>query len=191
MQSKVAWIGGKQQEDTLGQQFKPVYRNEYTGEALDQALVEAAIADEMKHFNQKVWHLATRDDAERFEDKIVVGGRWVVCNKGGTLNPKIRCRYVATEVNKGGSEDAFYAATPPLEAKRLLLSQFAHSQTTTTDPNKKLKLCLVDGTKAYFNAEPNRNIFVRLPKEMGMPVGTLGKLVRCAYGTRDAGARWE
>ena len=35
------------------------------------------------------------------------------------------------------------------------------------------------------------DIFVRAPKELGLPPGTVGKLVRCAYGTRDAGALWE
>ena len=29
------------------------------------------------------------------------------------------------------------------------------------------------------------------PKRLGLPRNLLGKLVRCAYGTRDAGAIWE
>ena len=29
------------------------------------------------------------------------------------------------------------------------------------------------------------------PKELGLPSNMVGKLVRCAYGTRDAGAIWE
>ena len=32
---------------------------------------------------------------------------------------------------------------------------------------------------------------MRVPKELGLPPGTLGKLKRCCYGTRDAGALWE
>ena len=31
-------------------------------------------------------------------------------------------------------------------------------------------------------------IRVRVPKELGLPPGTVGKLVRCCYGTRDAGS---
>ena len=45
--------------------------------------------------------------------------------------------------------------------------------------------------KAYFNAKPQRDVFVRVPRELGLPPGTMGKLVRCCYGTRDAGMLWE
>ena len=34
-------------------------------------------------------------------------------------------------------------------------------------------------------------MYVRVPKEMGLPPGTVGRLVRCCYGTRDAGSLWE
>ena len=54
-----------------------------------------------------------------------------------------------------------------------------------------MKLSFVDVTKAYFNAVPQRSIYVRAPRELGLPQGTMGKLIRCAYGTRDAGALWE
>ena len=49
-----------------------------------------------------------------------------------------------------------------------------------------------DATKAYFNATPKRHLFVRpSPKELGLPPGTMGKLVRRAYMTRNAGALRE
>ena len=32
---------------------------------------------------------------------------------------------------------------------------------------------------------------MRLPKELGLPRHYVGKLVRCLYGTRDAGSIWE
>ena len=56
---------------------------------------------------------------------------------------------------------------------------------------KKLKLSFVDIRKAYFNGTPARNLYIRLPAELGFPKGTLRKLVKCMYGTRDAGAIWE
>ena len=55
----------------------------------------------------------------------------------------------------------------------------------------RLKLSFVDVRKAYFNGKPNRKLFVRLPPELGLPESTVGKLERCVYGTRDAGAIWE
>ena len=38
---------------------------------------------------------------------------------------------------------------------------------------------------------PSRHIYLRLPKELGLPSSTLGFLIRCCYGTRDAGSIWE
>ena len=117
----------------------------------------------------------------------VIGGRWVVCSKGDLDHPKIRCRWVATEINTG-DDLSYYAATPPLEAKRLLFSKFAH-QRKSQGPNLQLSFC--DITKAYFNATPNRDLYVKIPREMGLPSNSVGKLLRCCYGTRDAGAPWE
>ena len=54
-----------------------------------------------------------------------------------------------------------------------------------------LKVSFVDIRKAYFNALPKRDLHVYLPKELGAPKGMVGKLLRCVYGTRDAGQLWE
>ena len=54
-----------------------------------------------------------------------------------------------------------------------------------------MRLGFVDIRKAYFNAIPKRNIFMTLPKELGLPGHWVAKQVRCVYGTRDAGALWE
>ena len=62
-------------------------------------------------------------------DGKLVGCRWVNCNKGDLSDPDVKCWLVAREVNHGdGPTDAFYAATPPLEAKRLLFSQWAEER---------------------------------------------------------------
>ena len=55
----------------------------------------------------------------------VIGTRWVNCNKQDKDNPKVRGRLVAQEVNNGQAQDEFYAATPPLEAKRVLFARWA------------------------------------------------------------------
>ena len=95
---------------------------------------------------------------------------------------------MAQEVAHGDTDPSFYAATPPLENKRLLFSQWA---TERTRGGKALKLSFVDIVKAYFNGRPTRSLYVRLPKELGLAKGVVGKLTRCLYGTRDAGAMWE
>ena len=50
---------------------------------------------------------------------------------------------------------------------------------------------IIDVKKAYFYGIPERDIYVRLPPELGVSKQYVGKLVRCMYGTRDAGAIWE
>ena len=127
------------------------------------------------------------DGAKLDHDGKIVGCRWVNSDKGDSDNPDVRCRLVAQEVNNGGANEDFYAATPPLEAKRFLFVEWA---TKRTRRGKKLKLSFVDIRKANFNWRPNRNIYIRLPPGLGSPRETLGKLVRCMYGTRDAGAIW-
>ena len=92
---------------------------------------------------------------------------------------------VAQEVNLHADE-SFFAATPPLEAKRLLFSEYA-SRAKSED----LQISFVDVKKAYFYGVPERTLYVRLPPELGLGKGVVGKLVRCMYGTRDAGAIWE
>ena len=54
-----------------------------------------------------------------------------------------------------------------------------------------LKLSFVDIKKAYFNGVSKRKVYLHLPPELGVEKGILGFLIRCAYGTRDAGAIWE
>ena len=53
--------------------------------------------------------VAASDDAAK-----VVRTRWVLCNKGDDIEPDVRARLVACEVNHGGDAGgAFYASTPP------------------------------------------------------------------------------
>ena len=53
--------------------------------------------------------------------KDPIGVRWLTMNKGDDEKPEIRCRIVAKEFNTHKREDLF-AATPPLEAKKLFFS---------------------------------------------------------------------
>ena len=122
-------------------------------------------------------------------DYILVRSRWVMCNKGDVDNPDCRARLVACEVNKTGEKNSsFHASTPPLEGKKLLFSRYA---ATRRRKGKPLRISFVDIRKAYFNGIPRRDIFMSLPKELGLPSNLVAKQVRCVYGTRDAGQIWE
>ena len=164
----------------LAHHFKDQYRDEYTGETLPSDWIKEAIFDEIHYFNTHVWTGIPAEVARSDPEAKIIGTRWVLNNKGDIHNPDVRARLVAQEVGDG-PDSAFYAATPPLESKRLLLSQWA----TERERNGQcLKLSFIDVRKAYFHGRPTSKLFVRLPKEMGMPAGYVARLERAMYGTR-------
>ena len=149
--------------------------------------MEAAIHEELEYFNSKVWVGVPLQQALDDPEGKIVGCRWVVSNKNDINDPDVRARLVAQEVSTH-ADTSFYAATPPLESKRMLLSDWA---TRRTHEGKPLKLSFVDIRKAYFNGTPSRRLYIRLPPEMGMGKSTVARLERCMYGTRGAVASWE
>ena len=103
------------------------------------------------------------------------GDRAVPCKwvfKGGY---SVRARLVACEVKQYAPHASEFAATPPLEALRALISIAAS--------NRKLLLDFLDVRKAHLNGIAKRRIIVRLPKELGRGYGLLR---RTMYGARDA-----
>ena len=145
--------------------------------------------DELDYFNAHVWEAQTVDRMKQVPDYILVRSRWVMANKGDSSEPDVRARLVGCDIKKRAErDDAFFASTPPLDAKRMMFNRIAFKRVT-----KKKPLCLsfVDVRKAYFNDKPTRNIYMQFPKEMGMAPNLVGKLIRCAYGCRDAGHIWE
>ena len=139
--------------------------------------------DELLYFCDTVWVLVPIAEVRG----KIIGSRWVNCNKNDLEDPDVRCRLVGQEVNLHADEP-FYAATPPLEAKRMLFSEFACQRTRDGKP---LQISFVDVKKTYFYGVPEKELYVRLPPEFGVSKQYVVKLVRCMYGTRDAGAIWE
>ena len=134
----------------------------------------------------EVWEEVPVEVCRRTTGKGPLGGRWVDVNKGDRDHPNIRCRYVAKEIAYAKSDD-FFAAMPPLEALRMLVSGVASGRNHGRKGNKIL---VVDARKAHLHATPVRDVFVELPPEIRRP-GFCGRLMRFLYGTRDAPARWE
>ena len=73
-----------------------------------------------------------------------------------------------------------FAATPPLEAFRALISLAA--------TNKTWCLEFIDIRKAHLNRKARRRVVVKRPKHAG---GGLAILQRTLYGTRDAANAWS
>ena len=138
-------------------------------------LVQAAMIDELAYFNQQI---DTLDHMKTVPDYILVKSKWVMASKGDSKEPDIRARLLGCEVSNGSKKvDAFYASTPPLEAKNMLFSQFSSER---TQKGKPLRMSFVDIRKANFNGKPIRNLFMQFPKELGRAPNLVGRLVRFA-----------
>jgi len=158
------------------------YWDSVTGDRLPAEETKVARKDEVDCMNEwDVWDIVDERECWNKTGKGPISGRWVDHNKGDTEKPNIRSRYVAQEVARW-KDATMFAATPPLEAIRALLSNIARK--------KGRKLLLIDVRKAYLHADVGREIYVRLPKEMGC-AGKVGRLKKCLYGTRDAAMQWE
>ena len=105
-------------------------------------------------------------------------------NKGDAANPNYRSRFVAREINTYKREDLF-AATPPLEALKLIFSM-------TATLNRGQVAMVNDIGRAFFHAKVKRDVYVQLAPEDTLPgeEGLCGKSRYSMYGTRDAPQLW-
>ena len=103
-------------EAQLGQAW-----DDLTGAELDPREVKKAREREVGYVrNKKVWVKIARREAQRRGIKVLTS-RWIFINKGDRENPDVRSRFVAKEFNTG-EEVGLFAATPPLEALKVMLS---------------------------------------------------------------------
>jgi len=180
-------------EDSANQQETIAsYWDEVSGKELDPVRVQSARAEEMVEFKKhKVYVKVPLAQCWAQTGKKPIGVRWIDINKGDVKNPKYRSRLVAMEFNCGKREDLF-AATPPVEAKKLLMS-LAMTEGYGYDRQgnaQELKLDFIDVRRAFFHAPCLREVYVALPTEDDEP-GMCGKLEMAMYGTRDAPQNWE
>ena len=110
--------------------------------------------------------------------------KWVDINKGDDLHPKYGSRIVAKEI-KIDNRPELFAATPPMEFTRYLISRCASRQRRA----KPSRLTIQDISKACFFAPATRDIFIELPPEEA-EAGMVGKLAKSLCGTRDATLNW-
>lgn len=113
--------------------------------------------------------------------------KWVDTNKGTESEPNYTSRLVGREIKTDSWPDLF-AATPPLESLRYILSLCASSQSGS----KPHRLLSVDVKRAYFYAPARRPIFIELPEEDRLPgeENMVAQLNLSLYGTRDAAHNW-
>ena len=120
--------------------------------------------------------------------------RWIDTDKGKGMEELIRSRLVARDFKAKGCGDRpdLFAATPPLEALRMLL-RMARMRRTRRSGRKKCKLLFIDVKKAHLNAKVDEGdyVYVQLPAEANAKEGHCGRLLRWLYGTRNAASSWE
>jgi hypothetical protein len=112
----------------------------------------------------KTWEQVERAAALRQTRRPPLKTRWVDVNKGDEQKPDVRSRLVAKEIAFRRSDD-FFAANPPLEALRLLLSDLASRPRRGT--RSQTKMMVIDANKAYLHAMAGRELFIELPPEAG------------------------
>ena len=87
-----------------------------------------------------------------------------------------------------------FAATPPFEALRLLLSMCMSEWDNNVDRERtkrgKWKVMLMDATRAHFHSPARESTYVDLPPEESR-LGYCARLVKSVYGTRQAAANCE
>ena len=158
-----------------------------TMQKLDSNLVRIARAEEIEYFTKmRVYTKVSKKFAFEKTGKAPLKVRWVDHNKGTAEKPNIRSRLVAKEI-KVSDKPELFAATPPLEALKLILSLAACASSG--------QRCVMhnDVSRAYFHAPAIRDVFVDIVAE-DLEAGDeekCGWLNVSMYGTRDAARNWE
>ena len=114
-----------------------------------------------------VWQKIQRSLAKERGRKIVKS-RWIDINKGDDVNPNYRSRMVGKEFNNGETEGLF-AATPPLESLKLILSWAATGDISprgdVTKGRRRKSIMIAGVSRALFEAPAKKDVCVELPEE--------------------------
>ena len=163
-----------------------------SGEPLNPEGVWAARKEELAEVHEHhVYKKVPISQCLERTGKPPIGTRWVDINKGDNVHPEFRSRVVGQEIRIDKRDDLF-AATPPLEAMKLLLSLAITEGVGYKRGNETggKKLGFIDIRRAYYHASARREVYVKLPpgdEEEGM----CGLLIKSLPGTRDAAQNWE
>ena len=182
------------EQDDEGDQMmlNEVFWDDISGKQLREDLVRKARIEEMGEvMKHKVYVKVPIKECWEVTGRDPIGTRWVDVNKGDDQEPDYRSRWVAQEI-KHDKRDDLFAATPPLEAKKLLLALAVTEGIGYQSGDKRngYRLDFIDVKRAYFHAKARREVYVKLPDEDYEP-GMCAKLLKALYGTRDAAQNWE
>ena len=156
--------------------------------------VRKARCEEIEYMKSRgIWREVDVEECWKRTGKAPIGVRWVDTNKGSEERPEVRSRLVARDFRTKAKreEEALFAATPPIEAGRMVLSKAATWKRNGNGKRGLRKIIFIDAKKAHLNPECHEEVYVELPEEAGARAGKCGKLLRWLYGCRRAAQAWE
>jgi len=160
--------------------------DDLTGEVLKTKDVVEARKCELKTFkDMKVYEYVARAVAEGSRTGKIVGVRWLDTWKNG----KVKSRLVAQEYASKDEREDLFAATPPLAATKMLLSDIASK--SHNGPGD-CRVMVLDIKRAFLYGEIQEEIYIELPQEDEHKAeGYVGVLKKAMYGTRSAPQVWQ
>jgi len=182
------------------QGFSGQFKDDITGQVLNDELVKQARMVELEYFRAKsVWTKRPKAECYRQTGRPPISVRWVDVNKGDDVNPRYRSRLVARQLKcRDTSGTSYFAPAPPLEGVKAILSCASTTFGKTApdlDPTSEHRttIGLYDISRAYFCAEKDVDDFtyVDLPREDPEHGVMCALLLRHMYGTRAAADGWQ
>ncbi len=187
MHDKVETATVPPEEDHFTSLYDDVdFVDDITGAPLRKNLAIEARKKEIEYFRR----LGVYTKVKKEKWMKIISTKWIDQNKGDEMDPNYRARLVAREINRCVRNDLF-AATPPLESLRLILSRCAAHQYADRGEDNFV-IMYNDVKRAYFHAPAQRPIYVKIPMEDFEPgdEDMVGMLNLFLYGTRDAAKNW-
>ena len=101
--------------------------------------------------------------------KAWVTVKWCDVNKGGHERPEYRSRLVARELKAWGpTMGGAFAATPPTESLRFMLSSLATEKMVAGRVQENV-MAVWDVSRAHFHPPALREVYIKLPGEDAEP----------------------
>ena len=163
---------------------------EFINEHLDPEKVREARAEEVGYMTKKkLWREVDIQECWDRTGRAPVTVKWVDVLKAADGETFVRSRLVARDFKVKGEKDRedLFAATPPLELLRMMVSKAA----TVTKKGTFQKLLFIDAKKAHLNPKCDQDVYFWLPDEANPTEGKCGKLDFWLYGFRPAAQAWE
>ena len=131
------------------------YHDDISGNRLDTAAVVAARQEELGFIRSyNVYVHAPIGECWKETGKGPISTKWIDTNKGDVVHPNIRSRFVAREIAHD-KDTAMFAATPPLEANKLLYSLAVTEGIGYFEGDRAGGMCLmfIDIKRAFFQRQ--------------------------------------